>query len=113
VGQAARVLEEKGFTTIVLTPTPEFHYMVGIPRSVGIGYPYGRLLGDAGDSEGQRNVLMATLEALGKTDTPGSVEYLSFVWPEEPKDANWHPPEISPIVKVRLEEIRQARKEQK
>ena len=56
---------------------------------------------------------LATLEALGKTDTPGSVEYLSFVWPEEPKDAKWHPPEISPIVKIRLEEIRQARKEQK
>ena len=48
--------------------------MVGIPRSVGIGYPYGRLLGDVGDSQGQRDVLMATLTALEKADKPGSVE---------------------------------------
>ncbi len=113
MGQAARVLEEKGFTTIVLTPTPEFHNMVGIPRSVGIAYPYGRLLGDVGDSQGQRDVLMATLKALEKAGQPGSMDYLSFVWPEEPKEAKWHPPEISPIVKLQLDEIRKARKAQK
>ena len=106
-------MEEKGLTTIVLTPTPEFHDMVGVPRSVGIAYPYGRLLGEVGDQQGQREVLTATLDALEKFDAPGSLRYLPFVWPEEPKDADWHPPEISPIIKVRLDEIRKARKEGK
>lgn len=106
-------MEENGFSTIVLTPTPEFNDMVGIPRSAGISYPYGRLLGEVGDVQGQRAVLLAALAALEKADQPGSVVYLPFVWPEEPKHAKWHPPEISPIVKLQLEEIRKARKEQK
>lgn len=113
MGLAARLLEEAGLTTIVLTPTPEFHFMTGIPRSVAIAYPYGRLLGQVGDVQGQREVLMATLTALKKADSPGSVQYLPFTWPEEPKNAKWHPPEMSPIVKLQLEAIRQARKEEK
>jgi hypothetical protein len=113
VGQAARVLEEKGFSTIVLTPTPEFNNMVGIPRSVGIAYPYGRLLGDVGDLQGQREVLKDTLMALEAAATPGSVQHLPYVWPEEPKEAKWHPPDISPIVKLQLDEIKKARKKQK
>jgi hypothetical protein len=113
VGQAARVLEEKGFATIVLTPTPEFNSRVGIPRSVGIAYPYGRLLGDVGDRQGQRDVLRDTLIALEAADTPGSVQNLPYVWPEEPRETKWHPSEISPIVKLQLDEIRKARREQK
>lgn len=113
MGLAARLLEEAGFTTVVLTPTPEFHIMTGIPRSVGIAYPYGRLLGEVGDSQGQRDVLTATLMALEKADSPGSIQYLPFEWPEEPKAAKWHPPEISPIVKLQLDAIRQSRKNEK
>lgn len=106
-------MEEKGFATIVLTPTPEFNNLVGIPRSVGIAYPYGRLLGNVGDQQGQRDVLKDALLALEAADTPGSVKYLPYVWPEDPKEAKWHPPEISPIVKLYLDEIKRARKEQK
>ena len=106
-------MEKKGFTTIVLTPTPEFNNLVGIPRSVGIAFPYGRLLGNVGDEQGQRDVLKDTLIALEEAVTPGSVQYLPYVWPEEPKEAKWHPPEISPIVKLQLDEIKKARKEQK
>lgn len=87
--------------------------MTGIPRSVGIAYPYGRLLGEVGDSQGQRDVLTGTLMALEKADSPGSIQYLPFEWPEEPKAAKWHPPEISPIVKLQLDAIRQSRKNEK
>jgi len=113
VGLAARFLEETGFTTVVLTPTPEFHIATGIPRSVGIAYPYGRLLGDVGDRPGQRNVLTKTLAAMEKAAGPGSIQYLPFEWPEAPKEAKWHPPEISPIIKIHLDEIRKALKEQR
>jgi hypothetical protein len=110
VGLAARYLEEKGLSTVVLTPTPEFNRAVGIPRSVAIAYPYGRPLGQVGDRNGQRRVLSAALAFLEEAGSPGEVRHLPFAWPEAPKEAKWHPPEMSPIVKYFIDQIRAARK---
>lgn len=106
---AARFLEEAGFSTVVLTPSPDFHRAVGIPRSAAIEYPYGRPVGQVGDREGQRKVLMKTLEVLEKAKKPGEVWHLPFTWLEEPKKTDWQPPEMSPIVKFFLEDIKKAR----
>ena len=112
MGLAARFLEEAGLSTVVLTPTHEFHRAVGIPRSAAIEYPYGRPVGNLGDREGQRKVLMEALSVLEKSKKPGEVWHLSFTWPEEPKKTDWQPPEMSPLIKFYLEEIKQARKNQ-
>jgi hypothetical protein len=32
--------------------------------------------------------------------SPGEVIHLPFTWPEDPKETKWHPPEISPILKM-------------
>lgn len=106
---AARFLEEAGFSTVVLTPSPDFHRAVGIPRSAAIEYPYGRPVGQVRDREGQRKVLVKTLEVLEKAKKPGEVWHLPFTWPEEPKKTDWQPPEMSPIVKLFLEDIKKAR----
>jgi hypothetical protein len=106
---AARFFEEAGFSTVVLTPTHEFHRVVGIPRSAAIEYPYGRPVGQVGDQEGQRQVLLEALSLLEKARKPGEVYHLPFRWPEEPKKTNWQPPEISPIVKLQLDDIKKAR----
>jgi hypothetical protein len=103
-------LEEKGFSTIVLTPMPEFHRAVGIPRSAAIEYPFGRLLGQVGDVHGQRDVLCSTLRVLEEAREPGEVWHLPFTWPEEPKKTAWQPSEMSPVVKRFLGEIKEARK---
>jgi hypothetical protein len=63
-----------------------------------------------GDKEGQRNVLLKTLEVLEREEKPGKVWHLPFTWPEEPKNADRQPPEMSPLIKFYLEEIRKARK---
>ncbi len=110
MGLAARFLEEAGFATVVLTPTPEFNKLVGVPRSAAIEYPYGRPVGQVGDKEGQRQVLLETLSVLEKAREPGEVWHLPFTWPEEPKNAKWQPPEMSPLIKLHLDEIRAARK---
>ncbi|MGD2124656.1 MAG: hypothetical protein PVG99_01160 [Desulfobacteraceae bacterium] len=107
---AARFLEEADFSTVVLTPTHEFHRAIGIPRVAAVEYPYGRLLGQVGDREGQREVLLKTLSVLEKAQEPGKVWHLPFTWPEDPKEADWQPPEMSPIIKVYLNEIKEARK---
>ena len=94
---------------MVLTPTYEFHRAVGIPRSVAIEYPYGRPLGQVGDREGQKRVLLQTLSFLEKASKPGEVLHLPFTWPEEPKKADWQPPEMSPLIEHYLEKIKAAR----
>jgi len=104
----ARFLEEKGFSTVTLTMTPEFSREIGIPRVAAIEYPYGRPVGQAGDAEGQRKVLLEALAALQNAQRPGQIFQLPFTWPEAPQDTKWHPPVISPIVKLFLEEIKKA-----
>ena len=93
-------------STVTLSMTPEFHREVGIPRVAAIEYPYGRTVGDVNDAEGQRQVLLAALAFLEEARTPGQVCHLPFTWPEEPKHTNWHPPEISPVIKLYLDEIK-------
>ncbi len=112
MGLAARFLEEAGISTVVLTPTPEFHRAVGIPRSAAIAYPYGRPVGQVGDREGQRKVLLEVLSVLEKAKTPGEVWHLPFTWPEEPKKTDWQPPEMSPLIKFHLEDIKKARQKE-
>lgn len=104
------MLEESGFTTVILTPTHEFNRAVGIPRTVALEYPYGRPIGEVGDADGQRQVLLETLAFLEEAPSPGKVKHLPFEWPEDPRDTRWHPPEMSPIVKFYLADIKEASK---
>ena len=110
MGLAARHLEQNGFSTLVLSPTHDFQRAVGIPRSAAIEYPYGRPVGQAGDRDGQRRVLLAALAALERIRTPGEVIHLPFTWPEDPKNTKWHPPEMSPLIKFYLDEIKASRR---
>jgi hypothetical protein len=89
---------------------PDFHRAVGIPRTAAIEYPFGRPVGEVGDREGQRSVLRAALLLLEKARQPGEVYHLPFTWHEEPKETKWHPPEMSPIIKAYLNEIKAAAK---
>jgi hypothetical protein len=110
VGLAARFLEEAGFSTVVLTPNHNFHRVVGIPRSAAIEYPYGRPLGQVGDQRGQREVLLQALSILEEAPSPGEIKHLPFTWPEEPKKTDWHPPEMSPLINLYLNDLKEARK---
>ncbi len=109
---AARVLEDAGFSTVVLNPTWEFHRAVGIPRTAAIEYPYGRPVGQIGDRAGQRKVLMEALSVFEKAKRPGEVFHLPFTWPEDPKKTDWQPPEMSPLIRYYLEDIKKARQAQ-
>jgi hypothetical protein len=67
-------------------------------------------LGQAGDKHGQREVLLAALSILEKAQKPGEIWHLPFTWPDEPKKTDWQPPEMSPIIKMFLKEIKEARR---
>jgi hypothetical protein len=63
-----------------------------------------------GDREGQRKVLLEALSVLEKAKRPGEVFHLPFTWPEEPKNTDWQPPEMSPLIKHHLDDIRKSRR---
>ena len=65
-----------------------------------------------GDAQGQRDVLLAAIQVLEKAEKPGEIHHLPFTWPEEPRDAKWHPPEQSPLIKMFLDQIKKARREE-
>nr|AGF93296.1 D-proline reductase, PrdB subunit [uncultured organism] len=100
MGLVARFLEEEGFSTVMLTMVPEYNREIGIPRVAAIEYPFGRPVGEVGDIEGQRAVLMETLNAFDAIDRPGGVCHLPFTWEKDPMETDWQPPEPSPIIKM-------------
>lgn len=87
---------------------PEFNREIGIPRVAAIEHPFGRVVGEVDDSSGQKAVLDAALAGLKNAEKPGDVDHLPFTWHEEPKATDWHPPEISPVIKLYLDEIKKA-----
>ena len=105
-------MEEAGFSTLLLSQTWEFTRAEGIPRIAAIEYPYARPVGQIGDREGQRRVLLEALSVLEKAKRPGEVFHLPFTWPEDPRKTDWQPLEMSPLIKHYLEDIKKARKAQ-
>jgi hypothetical protein len=65
-----------------------------------------------GDKKGQRKVLLEALSMLERAKMPGEVFHLPFTWSEDPNKTDWHPPEMSPLIKHYLEDIKAARKTQ-
>jgi hypothetical protein len=98
VGLLQREIEAAGLATITLSNIPDLTASVGAPRIAAIEYPFGRTVGNCGDSEGQRAVLRETLEALVELEAPGSITHLPFAWPEPPKRTRSHPSQPPPIV---------------
>lgn len=85
-------------TTIALSNIPDLTMAVSVPRLAGIEFPFGQIMGRPGDKDGQREVLMAALEAVEEMRIPGSIRHLPFEWPGTEKEANAQPPEPPPIV---------------
>lgn len=98
MGLVARVLEEAGIATAVLSPIPELTTSVGVPRVVGIGYPGSVPLGPPGDGEGQRAILRAALETAAGMTEPGARVDLPFQWPEGARIPR--PPTPPPIARA-------------
>ncbi len=83
---------------MALSNIPDLTASVGVPRLVGLEYPFGRTVGMPNDAEGQRAVVRAALEAAVDMKQPGECVHLPFEWPEPPQRARAHPPQPPPIV---------------
>ena len=90
--------------TVTLNMVWAYQNLIGIPRLAAVEHPFGRPFGDVGDADTQRAVLWSALQLFEEATDPGHVEHLPFVWHQDPKETDWHPPVPSPVVGWLLEQ---------
>jgi hypothetical protein len=106
----ARVIEAAGLSTVLVTMAPDLAERVGVPRIVGVEFPFSHALGHAGDREEQMKVIRDALRVLRDARQPNTVEHLPYEWPDfEHWKREWQPREPSPIIGFLMEQRRQAR----
>jgi hypothetical protein len=106
----ARVIEAAGISTVLVTMVPELAERVGVPRTVGVEFPFSHALGHAGDREEQMKVIRDALRVLRDARQPNTVEHLPYEWPDfEHWKREWQPREPAPIIGFLMEQRRQAR----
>ena len=106
----ARVIEAAGISTVLVTMVPELAERVGVPRTVGVEFPFSHALGHAGDREEQMKVIRDALRVLRDARQPNTAEHLPYEWPDfEHWKREWQPREPSPIIGFLMERRRQAR----
>jgi hypothetical protein len=106
----ARVIEAAGISTVLVTMVPDLAERIGVPRIVGVEFPFGHTLGHAGDHEEQMNVIRDALRVLRDASEPNTVVHLPYEWPDvERWKQEWHPKEPAPIIAFLIEQRRRAR----
>jgi len=106
----ARVIEAVGISTVVVTMMPDLAERLGVPRIVGVEFPFGHNLGHAGEREEQMKVIRHALRVLRDARQPNEVEHMPYEWPDfERWKREWHPSEPAPIIAFLLEQRRRAR----
>jgi hypothetical protein len=106
----ARVIEAAGISTVLVTVAPDLAERVGVPRIVGVEFPFSHVLGHAGDREEQMKVIRDALRVLRDARQPNMVEHLPYEWPDfERWKREWHPKEPSPLMAFLMERRRQAK----
>jgi D-proline reductase (dithiol) PrdB len=78
----ARLFEAAGMSTVTVTNMPFWSERVGMPRSLGVEFPFGHILGQAHNRELQRRVILQALDVLEKAEGPGAIVHFQEPWPE-------------------------------
>jgi hypothetical protein len=81
---------------------PDIAERIGIPRAVGVPFPFGHPLGHAGAADEHRFVLREALDLLRNADQEGTTSHLDIDWPNPEGDwhKRWQPKEPAPIIKA-------------
>lgn len=111
----ARTFEEAGLTTVVVNMMPVWGERYGVPRTLGVEFPFGHPCGMAGDSALQTRVVHAALDLLASPGPPPVVADFDEPWPgdfDEWRRA-WHPKEPSPIIRWLREQAAARAREQR
>jgi hypothetical protein len=111
----ARLLEAAGISTILVTMMPYWAEKIGVPRTLGVEFPFGHPLGQAHEAEQQMRVIRHALHVLATAEAPGTIVHSSETWPVPQKEAYkaWQPAEPSPIIKELAPRLRQMLRERR
>ena len=109
----ARTFEEAGLSTVLVTVMPYWAERLGVPRTVGVEFPYGHPLGRPGDRDTQTRIIREALRLLEEATGPGEIRELDYMWPQDLDEAkrDWQPLEPSPIIKMMIEQRRAQRQQ--
>lgn len=101
----ARTIEAAGIATVVVTMMPYWSSLYGVPRTLGVEFPFGQPFGMPKDDAGQRAVLRAALDLL-ENAAPGIIVAWDRPWPQPIEEARrtWHPPDPSPLIAYWLQQ---------
>ncbi len=87
MGLVARVIEEAGIPTVVVSTGRDLSSQVKAPRTVFVNFPMGNPFGRPFDAAQQRIVLLDALHALESVEVGGELIDLPYDW-GEPFDMN-------------------------
>ena len=101
-------------STVLVTVMPYWAERLGVPRTVGVEFPYGHPLGRPGDRDTQTRIIREALRLLEEATGPGEIRELDYVWPQDLDEAkrDWQPLEPSPIIRMMVEQRRAQRQQQ-
>lgn len=97
----ARLVEEAGIPTVVVTMMPDTAAKYELPRILGVPFPFGHAFGPPNDVAMQREVSQAAIDLLTDESAVKVRRDLDhLVWPQDDRTAykDWQPSEASPIV---------------
>jgi D-proline reductase (dithiol) PrdB len=83
VGLVARVIEEAGIPTVVVSTGRDLSAQVKAPRTVFVNFPMGNPFGRPFDAAQQRAVLLDALRALESARDGGALIDLPYDWGED------------------------------
>jgi hypothetical protein len=110
----ARAIEAAGISTVLVTMMPYWSESGGVPRTLGVEFPFAHPLGHAGDREEQMATIREALRLLRDAREPGVVEYVDREWPDFEKwKTAWLPPEMPPNIKLLAEMLREQAREKR
>ena len=84
MGLIARCAEAAGIATLCMSSARDITASVNPPRAVFLDYPLGHTSGPPERPDIQREILLETLGAFERMTTPGTIENLPFIWPDNP-----------------------------
>jgi D-proline reductase (dithiol) PrdB len=82
VDLVARVVEEAGISTVVVSTTRDLSAQVKAPRTVFVNFPMGNPFGRPFDRAQQRAVLLEALHAVETAQEGGALIDLPYEWSE-------------------------------
>ena len=83
MGLVARVVEEAGIPTVLVSTGRDLTQQVLPPRSVFLNFPMGNPFGRPFDAETQRAILLDALRLVETAREPGTLVDLPYVWGDE------------------------------